>query len=308
MQKGVIFLPPRFYKRFTDHRRSLFQLISEEFGFPFYVRNFFGTLPADLKVILLYSNPHTKDELMDLENIPNRTKVIWFCEDLHARGVLQNFSKGFVRADKIIGPNMIAFRQRFPQFIDKFISFKKYFATDKRYTSLAYNTNPKMRCLLTGASSASYPLRAYFKSELAKDGALRELVDVNWHLSPKRSGETAPVYGDAYAKRLNSYFCGITCSTKNHYAIGKYVEIPAAGSLLLADQMGGSDEMGLIPGKHFVPITKETISNQIKAIFKNPLQYEIIRKQGMEYVRTNHSIKNRFEQLKEIIQQELDNG
>jgi len=307
MKKGMIFLPPRFYKRFTDHRRSLFQLISKEFGFPFCVRNSFGTLPADLKVILLYSNPHTETELMDLENIPNGTKVIWFCEDLHARGVLRNFSKGFVRADKIIGSNMIAFRQRFPQFVDKFISFKKYFATDKRYTSLAYNTNPKMKCLLTGASSAFYPLRIYLKSELVKDSTLRKFVDVNWHLSPKRPGEIAPVYGDEYAKRLNSYFCGVTCSTKNHYAISKYAEIPAAGSLLLADQMGGSDEMGLIPGKHFVPITEKTVVTQIKAVLKNPAEYEAIRKRGMEYVRAHHSIKNRFEQLKEIIQQELDN-
>jgi len=308
MKTGMIFLPPRFYKRFTDFRKLLFEMIAKEFNFPFNVRNFFGALPKDLDVLIFFSNPHSSKELTDVENIPDKTKVIQFCSDLHSSDVLVNFKKSFKRADRIIGP-YAAFREKFPQYIAKFVPFRGCFASDERYTSLSYNKKPIMKCLLTGvAYDADYPLRMVVKNALTTDTELRGLMEVNWHLHPKRPGETAPVYGDEYAKRLNAYFCGVTCSSKHHYTVAKYMQIPAAGSLLLADQTPDSDEAGFIPHKHYVPITADTVVAQIKGVLNNPAKYENVRRRGMKFVRTNHSVKNRFEQFKEIIQQELDNG
>lgn len=283
-------------------------MVAKEFNFSFNVSNSFGALPKDLNVLIFYSNPHSSKELMDLGNIPTGTKVIQFCDDLHAGNVLANFRKTFKRADRIIGPYAIAFRKKFPQYISKFVPFRRFFAPDERYTILPYNKKPIMKCLLTGAAyDVHYPLRMIIKNALKADKELRGLMEINWHIvSPKRPGETAPAYGDEYAKRLNAYFCGVTSSTKNHYAVTKYMEIPATGSLLLADQTSDSDDAGFIPHKHYVPITIDTVIALIKKVLSNPTVYEGIRRQGMEFVRANYSVKNRFEQLKGIIQEELN--
>lgn len=307
----MIFLPLRFYKCFTDHHKILFEMIAKEFNFTFEASDSFGALPKDLDMLIFYTIPRHNNALGDIGNIPDKTKVIQYCEDLHNAGVLAFYSKSFKRANRIIGPFAGAFRKRFPQYVDKFIHFKRFFASDERYTALPYNTKPIMKCLLTGAANdIDYPLRMIIKNALKTDKQLRGLMEVNWHTTypPKLPGETAPVYGDAYAKRLNSYFCCVTSSSKNNYAVARYMEIPAAGSLLIANQIPDSDDAGLIPREHYIPITMVTAVTQIKEVLSNPTKYEHIRRQGMKFVRANYSVKNRFEQLKGIIQQELSNG
>lgn len=301
----MIFLPPGFYNCFTDHHKILFEMIAKEFDFTFEVSNSFGVLPKDLDILIFYTIPRTINALGDIGNIPDKTKVIQYCEDLDNAGVLAFYRKSFKRANRIIGPFASAFRQIFPQYVDKFIHFKRFFASDERYTALPYNTKPIMKCLLTGAArDVHYPLRMVIKNALKTDKQLRSLMDVNWHsVYPKHPGETAPVYGDAYAKRLNSYFCSVTSSSKNNYAVAKYFEIPAAGSLLIANQIPDSDEAGIIPNEHYIPITADTVVTRIKEVLSNPAKYEHIRRQSMEFTRANYSVNNRFEQLKTIIQE-----
>jgi len=106
-----------------------------------------------------------------------------------------------------------------------------------------------------------------------------------------------------YVKCLNNYFCCVTGSSKFNYLLAKYFEIPASGSLLLADRTKDSDKVGLVPFKHYVPIDKGNALASIKDCLTRPYKYEEIRKEGMAFVRANHGTRNRLEQFKEILKE-----
>jgi hypothetical protein len=148
-----------------------------------------------------------------------------------------------------------------------------------------------MRCLLSGSSNPKvYPLRSFIK----KNGG--KLVD---YKPPK-------YVGDSYAKLLNSYFCCATSSSIFNYAGSKYYEIPAAGSLLLANEISDLKRAGFIPNKHYVPINKTNVIKTISHCLKNPATYEHIRIEGMKFVHENHTLTNRMTMLKILFEEMLD--
>ena len=303
---GWFLLPHRFYNRFTDRRKILFSMLAEELNCTFSPRDTFSELPKDLDFIFVTGNPHTPNEVTDVENIPSKTKLIWYVMDLHPDNtVCANLRKIFKRADKIIGPYGPVFRRKFPEFVEKYIYIPNYFAPHDRYVELLYNDSPTMKCLLTGTVNKYYPIRQKIKEEIKKNSELEKYVDINYHPHWKLDRldcEKPPVTGDEYAKRLNSYFCCVTDSLTEEYAVDKYLEIPASGSLLLANQIRETDEIGLIPYTHFVPVTRGNVVNKIIDCLSKPWKYEYIRKQGSNYVRKNHSINNRIPVIIDIIE------
>jgi hypothetical protein len=140
-----------------------------------------------------------------------------------------------------------------------------------------------MKCLLSGSLNPKvYPLRTFVKNNAG---------GMVVHKPPR-------YVGDDYARLLNSYFCGIATPSIFNYALGKYYEIPAAGSLLLACEIADYGKAGFIPNQHYIPITKSNVISIIKRCLKNPEEYEHIRKRGMKFVRKNHSVTNRMDILK----------
>jgi uncharacterized membrane protein YcgQ (UPF0703/DUF1980 family) len=93
----------------------------------------------------------------------------------------------------------------------------------------------------------------------------------------------------------------LSTSSKFNYVLAKYLEIPAVGSLLIANETNDLKKIGFIAGEHYVSITKENALETIYECLDNPDKYIEIRKNGMGFVRRNHSINNRFEQLKNIL-------
>ncbi len=83
--------------------------------------------------------------------------------------------------------------------------------------------------------------------------------------------------------------------------LAKYFEISAAGALLLAEQTIDSDSVGLVPGVHYVPVHEGNVVAQVKECIREPEKFEDIRLAGALYVRSHHSVRNRVEQLKEMI-------
>lgn len=197
---------------------------------------------------------------------------------------LQNKIKVFERCDLIISTVYEYFIKLYPQFMSKHRFMPKFFAPYKRYTQLLFNDKPKMKCLLSGSLNPEvYPLRSFIKDNC---------ISVEYK---------PPIYvGDSYAKLLNSYFCCATSASTFNYMLAKHLEITAAGALLLADETKDLERAGFIPYKHYIPITKNNVDTKIKQCLKNPEEYNNIRKEGMEFVRKNHSINNRMVWLKKV--------
>ena len=239
-------------------------------------------------VVFMFGVPyHNRTRLIPgLLDLNKNTKLIMWPGDLQCYGdelCLKYRLRVFERCDLIITPVYEYFMKLYPQFISKYKNMGNFFSPHERYAQLSFNENPIMKCLLSGSLNPEvYPLRSFIVDN----------VDVNY---------APPKYvGDSYAELLNSYFCCVATSSIFNYALSKHYEIPASGSLLLADKTKDLERMGFIPYVHYIPITQHDIAAKIKDCLEYPEQYNHIRKQGMKYVMENHSIVNRIEWLKKI--------
>jgi len=296
--KGLIVIPPHIRDPYlpADRFPILFSMMKDKFGFEIQTTQELR-FPLDVDVVISYGKFHKK--LLKLEP---RVKLIVCQVDIHShsKGSKKTRLKAFDRADILLTPNDEAFREWFPQFIDKSIFFPRFFASHDRFTSFHFNEKPKLKCLLSGVKRKSvYPLRNLV-SKREDQSRIDCLKKVRRH---RRKKVSAWKYiGKEYARILNRYFCCITCSSVFHYVVGKYLEVPAVGSLLLADECEDSKKMGFVPYKHYIPITESNVFSQIDKCLDNPTEYTEIRRNGMNFVRKNHSVNNRFEQISRILE------
>ena len=74
----------------------------------------------------------------------------------------------------------------------------------------------------------------------------------------------------------------------------------------MANETTDLGKAGFISNRHYVPITKENVYEKITQCLKNPNEYSDIRREGMEFVRKNHSINNRMDFLKSVFEDLLN--
>ncbi len=294
--KGAIIIP-KFYEtlwipefKTTSVWAPLFYGIKNHFGFELKFADEVD-VPANTDVVIMFGVPyHNRPKLIPgLLDLNKNTKLIMFTGDLQCYNnklCLDNKIKVFERCDKIISFAHEYFVKMYPQFLSKYEFMPHFFSPHDRYARFLFNNNPKMRCLFCGSINKSvYPLRPFIV------GKHHGSVDY------KR-----PVYKrDDYAKLLHSYFCCIATSSIFNYVLAKYFEIMATGSLLLVNETEDSKKAGLIPYKHYVPITKANVFDKINQCIRNPNDYNDVRIAGMEFVRKNHSVINRLDQFEKIL-------
>lgn len=304
--KGVIILPKYLESFWTPKpgpKGSNFDdIVSENVHIFYAMKKTFG---FDLKfadevnvnngvdVVLMFGVPyHNRPELIPgLLDLNKSIKLIMWPGDLQCynnKVCLANKIKVFERCDLIIPFMYEYFVEIYPQFVSKCKFVPKFFAPHERYTKFLFNDNPITKCLLSGSLNKDvYPFRFFIVDKRST------YVDYE----PPRH------VGAEYAKLLHSYFCCVTSSSIFNYVLAKYFEIPATGSLLLANETKDSKRIGFIPYKHYVPITKDDVFIKIKECINNPNDYTNIRKEGMNFVRENHSIVNRIELLRKIFEE-----
>jgi len=240
-------------------------------------------------IVIMFGIPyHNRPKLIPgLLDLNKKIKLVMFPGDIHCHNnilCLKNRIQVFKRCDLIIIHAYEYFEKMYSKFLPKHKFMFNYFSPHERYVQLPLNNNPIMRCLLPGAVNPKiYPLRSFVKKQSNNIDCKRAI-------------------GNKYAELLNSYFCCLTSSSIFNYALAKHFEIPAAGSLLLADETSDLTKAGFVPNYHYVPVTKNNAIAKIKHCLKKPHKYEHIRKQGMEFVRKNHSMINRIDELKTIFE------
>jgi len=247
---------------------------------------------SDTDIVFMFGVPYhnrlkVPPGLLDLDK---KIKLVMWPGDLQCYGnqeCLDGKLKVFERCDLITSAIYEFFKAKYPQFLFKHEFVPRWYAPAERYLNLDFNESPKMKCLVSGhcySNPRVYPRRVYM---IEKGEGM-----VEWG---------PPGYmGDSYAKLLHSYFCCATSSSIYNYAVAKHYEIPAVGSLLLTNRTEDLDRVGFIPGKHYVPISTENCIEKIRHCLENPEEYTNIRKEGMKYVRENHSLKNRMERFGKI--------
>lgn len=312
--KKAILITKFFMSRHTDNYMFLFNKMKKELDF-----DVICTDAPDLELlkrynlIMLHAIPHHGFQNYPLEpflRLPRDVKLIGRLRDIHLtyRNNTTVFKsrteKSLVVTDEILNRFDVIlhfsdeyFRNNYSKFIDKAVYLPQFFAPYERY-NFDINNDPIKKILLSGSNSDSYPIRhriyTYSKSN-------RNIVDVIQ--SKKRAG--AKFTGDEYAKLLRRYLGVIASGGKMRYAIAKYVEIPAAGALLLGEDIPDVRLMGFEPGKHFIPIDYNNVIPQMAYVIDNYESFTDMRKECRELVWKNHGLDSRFNQIKDIIENRL---
>lgn len=300
--RGAVIVPKFYKKRHeggikSQRSKFLFDGIGQQYSFPLVYTDAPDLRGLDVAVI--YAVPYHNRPGIPPGLLDSKTKLIGYFEDLQcwsSEECRKNKEIMFDRYDILMGTYYEAIRKWYPQHVHKYVHFPNFFFPHERYMSLQPNLNSKMRCLMIGTVNKYYPFRVHIKKESRSQLCPLDI--------PKR------VPFNRYSEFLNRYFCAVatvgSLESEVHGFCGdalpaKYFEIPAAGVLMLAEEVSELAVVGLKPYTHYVPITKENIFKQVKKCLTSPEKFVKIRDNGTSFVRRNHSIRNRVIQFGEIL-------
>lgn len=308
--KKVIVLPQKYNEIrdvYTDSFFVLFNRLCEVFGFEFVFADSLKGIVADL--FLIQAGVHGKGLIKESTFLPSSVKVVLCLDGVHGLPHSNAMvAPALERADYLFATSDEFFGKIWPEYKDKLEQLPMFFAPHQRYSCLQFNEKPLMRCLLTGnTSSMVYPIRSLVAGAVLRGEIRAQAIDImrhpRWRTPAMGPRVIGGVMKSAYAKVLNQYFCSLASPSKYHYALAKYFEIPATGVLLLAKEVPDIREAGLVANKHYIPIDEVNVFDRINQCLTNPEAYRAIRLEGMEYVRTNHSVENRVQRIGEILKE-----
>jgi len=112
-----------------------------------------------------------------------------------------------------------------------------------------------------------------------------------------------------YVETINRSKIFVHSNSIYRYLNMKYSEVLACGTLFLTDKPKDFEEEGFVDGKHLVLYDNlEDLEDKIKYYLEHDEEREQIARQGMEFVRENHSCAVRVKQFTEIVQSEFRMG
>jgi spore maturation protein CgeB len=295
-------------------------------GFPLYRRN----ESIDETIKRIYCND-TPDLVIDSEynfdvNFPRNYPICRFISDLHAlyerniktpESFLDLINKSeydfiFFSCKYIYGTNVE------PDFFIKNLKPKMYilpWSTDAK----KFNPSPYKDIDITflGAVNKYYPLREIIKKELplfAKKNNYKIINPCRILLVPKflqRNDilEKLPYYqyGKKYVNTLNRSKILIFCSSIYKYPVLKYFEGMASGCLVMADEPGGSKELGFKDGYNFVKINKENWKEKVSYYLENEEERNKIGANARDTILKYHTHNIRAKEMYLHIKSYLNN-
>ena len=167
---------------------------------------------------------------------------------------------------------------------------------------LTFNDNPLRSVLLSGKIHPAYPLRVKLR-ELHESGnyPIDLLAHPGYHCEYDYASD--PAVGAGYAEEIHSRLCAFTCAAKHKYIVGKFFEIPATGSLLLADASVSRPllELGYVEYQHYVPVHADRVQDALDFALDpaNRGVADRIRRAGQELVMARHTTRHRAKLINE---------
>ncbi len=263
---------------------------------------------TDIEVILntLQINP---DFILILEYYEtNATKVtglsrlaIPFAVSLQDLHWDVNLRKGLLLRENvrhIFTPSKTAFIKYYPELQDRMHWLPHHVNTDM-FTD--YGLTREIDYLLMGqASSVYYPFRAQVLAAMqGKEGFIyhqhpgyKEILDTEDHYVREK-----------YAREISRAKIFFTCGGKMRYPVAKYFEVLACNTLLLAPYFEELDDLGFIPGVHFVEADEHNFEEKAHYYLNHEQERLKIALRGYEMVRARHSSPQRAAEVLAVIKQ-----
>lgn len=108
--------------------------------------------------------------------------------------------------------------------------------------------------------------------------------------------------GERYAREINRAKIFFTCDSVYQYPVAKYFEVLACNTLLLASTSKEIEDLGLIPGTHFVSINDNDFEEKAEYYLNHEKERRQIAEQGYAMVRSRHSTAKRAAELLGMIE------
>jgi hypothetical protein len=304
------FLIPRRYEGnpYVAKFVGLFERVAERLG----ARVVFcddvsiGDLPADCPFVAVLKPVQWSRSggFRGLLSLPRRIQVLGLWDDIHQgpngtkylsrdRWVLTRF---FRRCDAILCTSHDPFVRWYPRYASRLVHFPHFFRMGD-FRSVPYHPAPIAKCILSGAINAFYPFRA----AAARNPDVVVMPHPGYRNVTSATASTA--FGSAYAEELARHRCAVTCNSVLDYIVAKYMELPAAGCLLLATYAPDLDRLGYRDGVNYVRVDETTFDGKLAEVLARPEAFEAIRRAGFEFARSRHSDDNRADRLERVIRE-----
>lgn len=260
----------------------------------------FGELPS---VILFWEGyGFFRTVITGLRELGCRTCI--FADDLHWNSELDRSTKlmTYVTCDVILPAYEPVFDQFYPGLRPtKKIVWVPHAASPDFF--LPVNENPRKAVLVSGRIHAGYPLRQKMQQLYESGKYTIDIIEHPGSYSCTYDYDCDPTVGNGYARSLQSRLSGFTCSAKYHYTVAKFFEIPATGSLLLADASvrDALCRLGFVGYEHYVPADGDRLEAAIDFVLDpaNRAVVDRIRRAGQELVRARHTTIHRARLINE---------
>ncbi|MDN3310109.1 glycosyltransferase [Microbacterium oryzae] len=144
--------------------------------------------------------------------------------------------------------------------------------------------------LLSGSREANYPWRVRVHRLLAERFPSRSIAHGGWF---DRQAAAAMPVGSDYARSLSSALIVPTCGTIAEEFVRKYVEIPAAGAVLLAERTAIAESAGFVDMENCVFADESDVVDKVEHLLDHPEVLERIAAAGQELAHSRHSIEHR---------------
>lgn len=194
------------------------------------------------------------------------------------------------------------FIETYPEFTNKMEWFPHFVNIE---LCKDYGLKKDINLLMMGAVNDYYPLRQKIVESYKGD------ADFVYHSHPgyrKFDGkeENPNFIGQKYALEINRAKIIFTCPSVLNYPVTKYFEALACKTLLLAPTFNELEDLGFIPGFHFVSIGEDDFKEKAAYFLTSEEERQKIVNQGYNFIRQRHSVKLRTEQLIKRIENILE--
>lgn len=190
-----------------------------------------------------------------------------------------------------------AFRSTFKEFKEK-MTWLPHFINPSIFKDYRYKKEKDY--LLIGRRDWYYPLREKIYERMKNEDGFFSYKHPGYRDVDEQNEQNVFV-GEEYAKEINRAKIFLTDNSTLKYPLIKYYEVLACNTLLLAPTSRELEDLGFIPGVHFVHINEDDFYEKAKYYLEHEDERLQIAQAGHDMVHQFHTVEVRAKQLINII-------
>lgn len=113
------------------------------------------------------------------------------------------------------------------------------------------------------------------------------------HPGYNKESPAVRVYGEEYARLINSSLVVPTCGAMSKVVVMKHLEIPAARACLVTEQTPAVEAFGFVDSVNCVFADESNVVDKLKYLFAHRDELERITEAGYQLAHTRHTVKQR---------------